>query len=312
FVPEWSFGRLVETPTDMTNQLAYYAAKGGVFAPARSLTTGYDFVADGATATGQKLQSLPTTLDSLITPPGAAAGTGWTHDTFLDHLLGRNGIAAPDAAAANAHYDHHRLLPAAGAPLVQSTEIPSNLLAKLIFTIGCHSGYTIADWLYAAGDPFALDWAESYAKAGAIAYVGQAGYGLGDTDVVGYSEQLQVLFASLLGRMSMGEALTYAKQQYFGSLAIVSPYDQKVLNEATFYGLPMWHIGNGTPPAPPLPASTSVDQATGLTSVAIDAENPTFTAVHTNDGDYFTTASGGFAVENRRPVEPSTTFDVTQ
>src|SRR5438105_11061186 len=112
--------------------------------------------------------------------------------------------------------------------------------------------------------------------------------------------------------MSMGEALAYAKQQYFGSLAIVSPYDQKVLNEAMFYGLPMWHIGNGTPPAPPLPASTSVDQATGLTSVAIDAENPTFTAVHTNDGDYFTTASGGFAAENRRPVEPSTTFDVTQ
>ena len=93
-------------------------------------------------------------------------------------------------------------------------------------------------------------------EGGAIAFMGNTGFGLGDTASVAYSERLNQLFAARLnGTMTIGEALEYAKQEYFGDLGIVSLYDAKVGNEATFYGIPTYRLGTGTPPTAPTPAA---------------------------------------------------------
>ena len=46
--------------------------------------------------------------------------------------------------------------------------------------------------------------------------------------------------------LTIGEALTVAKQEYKGSLAIVGAYDEKAMAELTFYGLPMYRIGGSS------------------------------------------------------------------
>ena len=45
------------------------------------------------------------------------------------------------------------------------------------------------------------------------------------------------------GSVTAGQALQFAKQGYYGSLATFSDYDQKCLMETVFYGLPFWGVG---------------------------------------------------------------------
>ena len=48
YVPELAVGRLVETPAQIIGQLSQYITRNGAIAPTRALTTGYDFLSDGA------------------------------------------------------------------------------------------------------------------------------------------------------------------------------------------------------------------------------------------------------------------------
>ena len=102
-------------------------------------------------------------------------------------------------------------------------------------------------------------------------YVANTGYGVGDTSSVAYSERLMGLYAKLLdGSLSVGQALAYAKQAYYGSLGAVGVYDFKILQETAFYGLPFWKLATATPPAPPAaptpPGVYGPDTIAGLTS----------------------------------------------
>ena len=48
YVPELAVGRLVETPTQILSQITQYINRNGAINPTRALTTGYDFLSDGA------------------------------------------------------------------------------------------------------------------------------------------------------------------------------------------------------------------------------------------------------------------------
>ena len=102
-----------------------------------------------------------------------------------------------------------------------------------------------ADW---------LDWAQYFAGTG-TGFVGNTGFGLGNTDSVAFSEELMADFAGHLdGTLSIGQALDQAKQDYFLSRDAFSSYDEKTLSEAELYGLPMYGVGRaagrrrGAPP----------------------------------------------------------------
>ena len=220
----------------------------------------------------------------------------------------------PQIASINAHYDHFRALPAdENAAQRESILLTSADLAGrstsggVIFTMGCHSALPVSDFV--AGDPLKADWSQSYAQSGAIVYMGNTGFGLGDTAAVLYSEKLNVLFAERLdGSMTVGQALAFAKQEY-AATPTQSGYHLKVIDQATMMGLPMYRVGSGTPPVPPQPAMTTTDSATGLPSTSFSV-TPSFTRVDTAIGSYYV-SDDSFA-ENRRPIEPTTKLDITQ
>ena len=216
----------------------------------------------------------------------------------------------------NAHYDHHRALPGNEDQndLFDSTDLTTPLnaeLGRLIFSIGCHSGYAVPNFLYTS--PFSLDWPEVDVAAGAIARVANTTYGYGDTEVIGYSESVEVAFASRLSQMTLGEALLYAKQQYVADLGSVGPFEQKAVNALTFYGLPMRQIGTpGGPVAPPPPPATTTDPITGLQSLAINSL-VTFGAPVTAANGFYFTGPDGVDATNGRPYEPRKIVrDITQ
>ena len=93
------------------------------------------------------------------------------------------------------------------------------------------------------------DWAKTFASVGAL-WVGNTGFGYGDTSTMAYSAKLMAGFADNLdGTMSVGAAFVNAKQTYDAGDAVLSPYDLKSLMESTFYGLPMYHLNSAPAPA---------------------------------------------------------------
>ena len=326
YVPKLALGRLVETPQDISRQLTTYISNNGLANPQTKLVTGYDFLTDGSQAVDAAL--------GRTAPNPNLISDAWTADQARSALFPATG-SAPLIDSLNAHYDQHRALSAQGntlhnetAPyLFTSTDIASHgvngVLGRIVFTMGCHAGFSVFDQLnYGATAPsdFATDWPQAYMEGGAIEFMGNTGFGLGDTAAVAYSERLNQLFAQRLnGTMSIGEALEYAKQEYIGDLGIVSLYDAKVGNEATLYGIPTYHLGTGTPPAAPESLPTHTDSLTGLTAADFNV-TPTF-ALHPPPasnpaiGSYYSANDPngiGTQVTNRRPIEPLTSLDVTE
>jgi uncharacterized repeat protein (TIGR01451 family) len=315
YVPEIAVGRLVETPEEIVTAIDKFMDRdvNGLLDPHTALTTGYDFLADGAEAVG----------DALDARPGAVPATRLISENWtLAQLIGLylQADPPPDIASINAHYDHCRALPAAGNTANDDSDlfttqqldaISPGLPGRTIFSMGCHSGLNVSDVLITGPDERLLDWPQAYAEQGAL-YAGNTGYGYGDTETVALSEQLMALFAQRLdGSMAVGQALTYAKQEYFGSLGVYGVYDEKVLVEATFYGLPMYRLQSAASPpsSPPSPELTE-DPVTGLQVAAIQAE-PDFQPVDTPRGKFYQ-IDGKTQVTHYRPIQPRMEFEVTQ
>ena len=325
FVPDQAIGRLVETPNEITGMISAFLAPAvnGAIAPQRSLTTGYDFLTDGTTAVNAPFTTRfgAANARTLIneTWPAKDANTSPTDD-LEDALFPTSPTLPPQINAVNAHFDHTRLLPAAenaanrAANLYTSQDVlnrGANAVAqRILFSMGCHSGLATSDAVYGSTNPLSKDWAQTFLGGGAFAWIGNTGFGLGDTVDVAYTERLHALLsANLNGALTLGEALAQAKQQYLSSLGIVSGYDAKVLMQTTLYGLPMLDIGAGTAPATPPPAPLQTDAATGLQAASFN-QTPTFTLVTRPDGKYYRAQST--QATNRRPIEPLVSFDVTQ
>ena len=220
----------------------------------------------------------------------------------------------PTIDSLNAHYDHFRALPADENAAHRETILYTtadlagrSTSGRVIFTMGCHSALPVSDFVF--GDPTKNDWAQAYSQIGAVVYMGNTGYGLGDTAAALYSEKLNILFADRLdGSMTVGQALAFAKQEY-AATPTHSGYHLKVIDQATMMGLPMYRIGTGSAPTPPTPAITTIDSATGLPSTTFNV-SPSFTRVTTPIGAYYR-SDDSFA-ENRRPIEPTAKVDITE
>jgi uncharacterized protein YjbI with pentapeptide repeats len=323
FVPQVALGRLVETPDQIQFQISQFMQFNGQLDPTTALTTGYDFLADGATQVANSLDSLVGPLNSarLINGTWTSADLGAAFDQHTP---------VPGVDSINAHFDHYRLLPGAGnttndesdlyttAEIARAAQDPRKLQGGVIFSMGCHSGLNVSDLL--APSPTAdqaqrlLDWPEAFTDQGAGVYVANTGYGYGDTDTVAYSEQLMSLFSQNFHQdMTLGQALTAAKQQYFGDLVQYETYDEKVLAETTFYGLPMFKLQPplGPPVPPPTPLPFSTDPVTGFDVVQFNLA-PNF---HKNDlgplGSYYD-IDGLSRATSGRPIMPVTGFDLPQ
>jgi uncharacterized delta-60 repeat protein len=261
YVPDIALGRLVETPADITKAVDQFVASNGVRSPVAAYTAGYDFNSDGA-------QLVADRLARLVAANAAATNISGTWSK-TDAISGM-GAAAHGYVSVNAHYDAYRALPAdefSGGTqnqLLTPTDLPADLSGGVLFTIGCHTGLNVDDTFVATTSEAVrkADWAQGVASRGGV-LAANTGFGYGDSAAIAYSERLMADFAANLdGRMTVGQALMFAKQSYVHlPLAVV---DAKVMQEATFYGLPMYRLGaTGTsapavlPTAPPTGGSVS-------------------------------------------------------
>ncbi|MDQ1446601.1 MAG: hypothetical protein QOI20_3065 [Acidimicrobiaceae bacterium] len=321
YVPDLAVGRLVETPADVVAQVNQFTTALGKLDPKSSLTTGYDFLADGSQAVSNSLASRITDGTKRKT----LINETWAKSDELAALFPAAG--SPDVASLNAHYDHYRSLPALGnstqdeSDLVTTADIashPQTLSKRILFTMGCHAGLSMPA-AYADDAAKGSDWAQNYLGSSqkAAVYLANTGFGYGDTAAVALSEQLMNEFAKRLdGSMSVGEAAVYAKQAYFGQLGAYGPYDEKAMQEATFYGFPMWKMATAPAAAPANAGLTPSADATGVLSAPVSV-SPTFSPNTSKGGGTFFTAtapnvvSSGLQVTQYRPIVPKVSVDVT-
>ncbi|NNC74594.1 MAG: PKD domain-containing protein, partial [Acidimicrobiia bacterium] len=257
----------------------------------------------------------------------------WDRDILLPAWL--NGLHS--IMSINAHFDHNRAQPAAtdtgtstlGEGLVTVGDViasgPDTLTRGVIFSMGCHAGLSVSDVQISGGpvdplvgpaaDALERDWAQTFAEQGAV-LAANTGYGYGDTEAVALSELLMTYFADNLdGSMSVGEALQYAKHRYASGALVYGAFDDKVLMQAVFYGLPMYAIGANPTTAPPVdPLPLGFDGVTGLTVASFDVElaiGSDLVETTTPRGSFFS-VDGVTQVTPLRPIQPKVEIDATQ
>ncbi len=331
FIPDRNLGRLVETGDQIVTSLNHFVEYEGQLDPetlASAVVSGYDFLEDGANdvkaallADGLNVNGalLPATNEDLI-------GDTWDRDDLLA------GFKTPglDVISPNAHYDYETLLPALQnatgtwdtEDLVSVADVTRIIVpdainspdrATVVFTMGCHAGLSVSDVQLGFS---ATDWAETYATGNNL-LIAQSTYGYGDSDVVALSERLITIFAGNLSEMTVGEAARFAKAEYLATTLVLNPYDEKILQSLTNYGLPMYEMGDGSPALAALAAETPAAEPAdlgptvdGITPVSVDltvggGSGPSNLNLVTvaDEGSYYEVGGDVVAVQHR-PVEP--------
>ncbi|MDX1511038.1 MAG: hypothetical protein R3249_06810 [Nitriliruptorales bacterium] len=319
WVPEIAVGRLVEEPGDIVTQLNHFAQFDGRLDPTTTRTTavtGYEFLTDGANAVADELDA-----DQANATDRSLISDTWTSDD-LRALLSDG--SSWDIASPNAHFDHHRGLSAAEsvagtqADLFDTTDIAGGYAGVLTMTMGCHSGFSVSN--VSIGQGVRTDWAETFGGFGGT-FVGTTGYGYGETETVALNELLLAQLADRLdGTMTIGEALAFAKAEYAADLSAYGVYDEKVVMQTTFYGLPMYLIGDAdfVPPVAP-PVNLTTDAKTGLkvrTNLDFNAAATPFVQRFGGNGDWWevTDPTGGTfgpQVTANQPIQPRWEVDAT-
>ncbi|HWL32998.1 MAG TPA: C25 family cysteine peptidase, partial [Gaiellaceae bacterium] len=339
-IPDVPVGRLPTSPDAAVQAVARFTAFDGRLAPATAVTTGYDFLKDGAEQVDAALRALPGVLGA--NPPGLI-GDNWARAELLGALL--PGGFPRDISSINGHADHRGLQPAAGAELLEISDLPSltggateAYDGKLVFSMGCHAGLSVSD-VFVVSPLGTADWPQAYTQRGGI-YAASSGFAYGDGKLVAYSEDLHRRFAENLGGfadpgdLTIGQAMVLAKQDYFGELGIVGVYDEKAASEFTLYGLPMWQVGGPAAAAASAASESAAEPAAATADAAVIQSAPTAQELVvepatglpaeqlTTDwtppaptpipgvGSYVV-GQDGVQVTHFRPVEPKTVLPVT-
>ena len=241
YIPDVAIGRLIETPNDMIALIDAFLAQPTTTVE-QVLVTGYDFVQDTAqgdcTDWKQVFASDPSKVACLI-------GTNWSKQEFSNLQLQTSSVFKVQSI--NGHANHHAEGVAAGGNIGADEVLAANidLSGGLIYTLGCHAGLNVPE----TNSISPLDLPEAFLKKRSN-YIGNTGYGWGLLNNIGLSEKVIRLFTKELLKaetVSMGKALANAKNLYFEQDQNFSAYDEKVMQQLIFYGLPMFAIrSNGS------------------------------------------------------------------
>jgi hypothetical protein len=315
-LPQISVARLVESPTEMGIQLGQYVTADGKLSPTSKLTAGYDFLTDGANDIHSALTTqFPTIasdpLDQLISP-------SWQKADFLAQYFDKSPV--PGIVSPNAHYSHWLAQPAGPNPItslsqmVNTGNVPPDLAGRLVFVMGCHSGLNVPNNLSTDLDR-RKDWVESYLASKTAVYIAQTGFGYGDTETTALTERLLRLFAQKLnsGNTSIGEQWIEALKSYYLTAGAYDVFDEKVMIEATFFGLPFYRFDPTaiTPVPPPAPPAMPPPAAEGSVEVSGITMAPTLTPQTRTDGRKWWEIDGQTLNVPYRPVQPTASRDVT-
>ncbi|MFC1998623.1 PKD domain-containing protein, partial [Chloroflexota bacterium] len=307
YVPDYAIGRLVETPAEIAGMFSQYAANDGQLVVKTALVTGYDFLSDGAQAIADALLAqgiAPEDVEILI-------NEDWTASDLAELLLADPSY---DLNSINAHFNHWATGPAVGEPFYSEQILVSSLQGKLVFSMGCHSGLSVDDSVSLPGDT-ALDYPQAFSQLSAW-YVGNTGYGYGDSDIVALSEELMRNFAWALGdaeSVAVGQALVAAKQQYFLSMGTYGAFDEKILIESTLYGLPMYEVvltPTGGSDAIGTPLTIEANQIVDSELLNVITDDFVLIANTGGNGAYYS-ANGETQYMPNSPVQPRATMPIS-
>jgi hypothetical protein len=240
YIPDLAVGRLIEAPADMIALIDRFLA-GPVTTVEHVLVTGYDFVQDTAHAECRDWTAVLGDASRAV----CLIGSSWTKEQFQQ--LQFRPAPSFKVQSINGHATHYEQGAATGGGTSAGQVIaaPMDLSGGLVYSLGCHAGLNV---------PFsnsinALDLPEAFVKKGAN-YVGNTGYGWGLLNSIGLSERLIRLFTGELHRgeqVAMGQALARAKNRYYEQSQSFSVFDEKVMQQLVFYGLPMYALRTGNP-----------------------------------------------------------------
>lgn len=270
-VPELAVGRLVDTANDISTIVDAYIATNGLVTPDSSLVTGYDFVGDAAEAIKAEADAGTNAIaDTLIQRPGLSPSdpSAWSADDMRAKLF----AGGHDLVVLSGHFSAGDLLAADYRTSISASEVAASPVFAnvVIFTLGCHGGYTIpSNDLLASASPDP-DWAKAFLRQGAAGYIAATGYAYGDTELTEYGERLFVQLTKELRTgsepVALGQALVAAKQRYLAQTAQLTGIDEKTLVEMTLYGLPMMKVNMPGERINPAPETSIVTTATPVTS----------------------------------------------
>jgi hypothetical protein len=281
YVPTVAVGRLVETPAQITAAVDRFIAADGTLAADSSISGGYGAWAELPALVTENL-SWRSSQNTVLTEP-------WTRSDVESALFPSAGLS-PRVVSINTHADESRMLPGipgaadgrfADADLLVAAghADAAQLAGALVFMIGCHAGGNLPTSYY--GD--VADWADVFGAAGG--YIGNTGFGLANNVTTALSERLLGEYSDWVGTevdgaaVSAAGALTYAKQSYLGGLGLYSGYDEKVLMQSVYYGLPMYAFSGELKSAPlpqrPVGLTPVEEVGNGLSTASLRLE-PTF------------------------------------
>jgi hypothetical protein len=292
-------GYITTNSYTIRGDLAYTGPNPAHYASA--LVTGYDFTTDQAKAIGGLYQQYGFKLngDPSAEPVlnGKLVNDTWdVNDLNNQWFSGQlpqltssyNGIHTNyELSSINGHFTHYEAIPAnaangalSAARLLTPTAVltPTSFFRDsnpnygdsptLTYSIGCHSGLSVVDGDIAPGaaaSGYSADFPSAFVKQNGN-WIGNTGFGYGDSDLIGYSERLALLFTKAIGRRvlnglgayagpTIGESLARAKREYIKNSGpgAFSVYDEKVITQLTLYGLPFIRVKVPNPSLPPFP-----------------------------------------------------------
>ena len=307
YLPDYSIGRLIETPAEIMGVIDSFLVSDG-FVVNRALVTGYHFVQDAA-------DRINTTLfNDGVTTDADLIGFTWPGS----ELRAKQLTTEPrfDLQSINGHATHTTEIAPDGDNITaaQIASATVDLSRALIYTVGCHAGLN---------DPAALDLAQAFAQQRAN-YVANTGYGWG-SDGITYSEALMRNYTLMLMKgtsAELGQALMMAKQRYFSQTLSFDGYDEKVILESTFYGLPMTVITTGATldeedPFPSVAFTTTTppgafgELTVGRLNAALPGSFGAFDEITSTEQGAFYALDGSVHTRSGEPLQPRFYADVS-
>lgn len=352
---DFAIGRLVETPEEMTELINTYLAFDGEISVTTAndevLITGYDFCYDSGLAIKELYESQQKTTDCLLDDPRRDEPTPLACTEPLPDIPFNSselkgallGEPIQKIASINGHA-HHYAMKASVSPFDLSTTdmetAPNNgpMPGTFVYTPACHAGLPVPPKI--PDDETTLDMPEEMAKKSVLSYIANTGYGWGMDNGIGLSELLMLKITEELldhESISTGKALSLAKREYYMEEKRYDVFDEKVIHEATLFGIPNTLITTQKDKysAKSLPLSIESPDGScdhgicmnkkelsgiagkglppGVTQFELNFtfEESTYQLVNVPDKGAFYTLNGIYATETGHPHQPKFVFDST-
>jgi hypothetical protein len=310
YIPDLGTGRLIETPSEIIDQIDAFLANDEVIASS-AIVAGYHFMTDVAQAMCDELTHDNITTDCTL------IGKHWRREDFIAQVLDtRHDIVSHSGHACHGGFGMPPAYATPPSPGVDSSDVAgatADHTRALFYSMGCHAGLNVPPT-----NPLeSLDFAQALIQHQAN-YVANTGLGWGSGGI-GRSEQLMLFFTEHLvygQSATLGGALVAAKQEYYRNEHYFDYRDEKVMIQFTLYGLPMYRYTTPiTIQAQDQEAAVITEQqvtrlGNGLTVNSISYQFPPLTVESTDDGLYHT--FGGLAqTDDGKPIQPKYIADLS-